>query len=86
MPATADDFLKINYAMMRPKTMTVGAKGGKAENRKAGVVRKSQKQERKLPGLLKDYEICKHAPSDHVCSLMCGDISGGRGSKGLSVV
>jgi len=24
MPATADDFLKINYAMMRPKTMTAG--------------------------------------------------------------
>lgn len=25
MPATADDFLKINYAMMRPKTMTATA-------------------------------------------------------------
>lgn len=69
MPATADDFLKINYAMMRPKTMTAAAPAA-TEAASSAIVRKDQSKGRKLAGLLKDYEICKHAPAEHVCAFI----------------
>lgn len=45
MPATADDFLKINYAMMRPKTMTAAttaAAPAATEAAFSAIVRKDQ--------------------------------------------
>jgi len=57
MPATTDDFLKINYAMMRRKnTRQWQNQPGNPTAAACGVVRKSKL--RKLLASLKDYKIC----------------------------